>query len=188
MRVEQSHLKQNNNNVLGQFSNVIIITSKSLLTLPSVSFSPESGGRVNPRRAIEEMSTQGTIRLKKQYSVRRLTQIVLDFLHKIVSEYRVRGPPHSKTKLKKQYRALLYACQIVVDLLHILIYVRGGALEKVQPSHIGRSFFTPIIVSNSTCFSTHFDLYPIKSRCLHQIKRCKVRLIFTNQQLDEKKL
>ena len=38
---------------------------QSTLTLPSVSFSPESGGRVNPRRAIEEMSTQGTIRLKK---------------------------------------------------------------------------------------------------------------------------
>jgi hypothetical protein len=30
-----------------------------------VSFSPESGGRVKPRRAIEEMRTQGTIRLKK---------------------------------------------------------------------------------------------------------------------------
>ena len=35
------------------------------LSLPRVSFSPESGGRVNPRRAMEEMSTQGTIRLKK---------------------------------------------------------------------------------------------------------------------------
>ena len=33
--------------------------------IPSVSFSPESGGSVNPRRAMEEMSTQGTIRLKK---------------------------------------------------------------------------------------------------------------------------
>ena len=38
---------------------------QSPFTLPSVSFSPESGGRVNPRRAMEEMSTQGTIRLKK---------------------------------------------------------------------------------------------------------------------------
>ena len=34
-------------------------------TLPRVSFSPESGGRVKPRRAMEEMRTQGTIRLKK---------------------------------------------------------------------------------------------------------------------------
>ena len=33
--------------------------------LPKESFSPESGGRVNPRTAIEAMSTQGTIRLKK---------------------------------------------------------------------------------------------------------------------------
>ena len=33
--------------------------------LPKVSFSPESGGSVNPRSAIEEMRTQGTIRLKK---------------------------------------------------------------------------------------------------------------------------
>ena len=33
--------------------------------LPSVSFSPESGGRVKPRRAMLEMRTQGTIRLKK---------------------------------------------------------------------------------------------------------------------------
>ena len=32
---------------------------------PNVSFSPESGGRVNPSRAMEEISTQGTIRLKK---------------------------------------------------------------------------------------------------------------------------
>ena len=35
------------------------------LHLPKVSFSPASGGRVKPRRAIEEMRTQGTIRLKK---------------------------------------------------------------------------------------------------------------------------
>ena len=32
---------------------------------PKESFSPESGGRVNPSTAIEAMSTQGTIRLKK---------------------------------------------------------------------------------------------------------------------------
>ena len=31
--------------------------------LPSVSFSPESGGRVKPRRAIEDISTHGTIRI-----------------------------------------------------------------------------------------------------------------------------
>ena len=33
--------------------------------LPSVSFSPESGGKVKPSSAIEDMRTQGTIRLKK---------------------------------------------------------------------------------------------------------------------------
>ena len=33
--------------------------------LPSVNFSPASGGRVKPSRAIEEIRTQGTIRLKK---------------------------------------------------------------------------------------------------------------------------
>ena len=32
---------------------------------PKESFSPESGGRVKPRTAMEAMSTQGTIRLKK---------------------------------------------------------------------------------------------------------------------------
>lgn len=35
------------------------------VTLPKVSFSPESGGRVNPRRAMLDISTHGTIRLKK---------------------------------------------------------------------------------------------------------------------------
>ena len=35
------------------------------LRLPRVSFSPESGGRVKPSRAMLEMRTQGTIRLKK---------------------------------------------------------------------------------------------------------------------------
>lgn len=33
--------------------------------LPNVSFSPESGGSVNPSRAIDEIKTHGTIRLKK---------------------------------------------------------------------------------------------------------------------------
>lgn len=33
--------------------------------LPNVSFSPESGGRVNPNRAIDEIKTHGTIKLKK---------------------------------------------------------------------------------------------------------------------------
>jgi hypothetical protein len=31
------------------------------VTLPRVSFSPESGGSVKPSRAMEEMRTQGTI-------------------------------------------------------------------------------------------------------------------------------
>jgi len=34
-------------------------------TSPKVSFSPESGGKVKPSRAMDEMRTQGTIRLKK---------------------------------------------------------------------------------------------------------------------------
>lgn len=33
--------------------------------LPNVSFSPESGGSVNPSRAIDEIKTHGTIKLKK---------------------------------------------------------------------------------------------------------------------------
>ena len=33
--------------------------------LPRDSFSPESGGSVKPRTAMDAMSTQGTIRLKK---------------------------------------------------------------------------------------------------------------------------
>ena len=33
--------------------------------IPRVSFSPESGGKVKPSRAMLEMRTQGTIRLKK---------------------------------------------------------------------------------------------------------------------------
>lgn len=35
------------------------------LYLPSVNFSPESGGSVKPNRAIEEIKTHGTIKLKK---------------------------------------------------------------------------------------------------------------------------
>ena len=34
-------------------------------SVPNVSFSPESGGNVKPSSAMEEMSTQGTMRLKK---------------------------------------------------------------------------------------------------------------------------
>lgn len=33
--------------------------------LPSVSFSPESGGNVKPSSAIDDIKTQGTIKLKK---------------------------------------------------------------------------------------------------------------------------
>lgn len=33
--------------------------------LPNVSFSPESGGRVNPSKAMDEMRTQGMMRLLK---------------------------------------------------------------------------------------------------------------------------
>ena len=33
--------------------------------LPRLNFSPESGGRVKPRTAIDAMRTQGTMRLKK---------------------------------------------------------------------------------------------------------------------------
>lgn len=35
------------------------------LRLPNDSFSPESGGNVNPNNAIEAISTHGTIKLKK---------------------------------------------------------------------------------------------------------------------------
>ena len=38
---------------------------KKMGHLPSESFSPESGGRVKPRTAIDAMRTQGTMRLKK---------------------------------------------------------------------------------------------------------------------------
>lgn len=38
---------------------------RELLYLPNVSFSPESGGKVNPSRAIDEIKTHGTIKLKK---------------------------------------------------------------------------------------------------------------------------
>lgn len=35
------------------------------MSLPNDSFSPESGGNVNPNNAIEAISTHGTIKLKK---------------------------------------------------------------------------------------------------------------------------
>lgn len=35
------------------------------LYLPRVNFSPESGGSVKPSRAIDEIKTHGTIKLKK---------------------------------------------------------------------------------------------------------------------------
>lgn len=37
----------------------------SIEHVPRVNFSPESGGRVKPSNAIDEISTQGTMRLKK---------------------------------------------------------------------------------------------------------------------------
>lgn len=33
--------------------------------IPNVNFSPESGGNVNPSKAIDDISTHGTIKLKK---------------------------------------------------------------------------------------------------------------------------
>ena len=36
---------------------------KSIVT-PSVNFSPDSGGKVNPKRTIDDMIIQGTIKLK----------------------------------------------------------------------------------------------------------------------------
>ncbi len=39
------------------------ITIRLSFSLPRVSFSPESGGRMKTRRAMEEMRTHGTIRL-----------------------------------------------------------------------------------------------------------------------------
>ena len=54
---------------LWEFSTVLLGAKEEVLSkcvdLPKVSFSPESGGSVKPRSAIEEMRTQGTIRLKK---------------------------------------------------------------------------------------------------------------------------
>ena len=41
------------------------LESERVARIPRVSFSPESGGKVKPSRAIEEIRTQGTIRLKK---------------------------------------------------------------------------------------------------------------------------
>lgn len=39
--------------------------SDSKMVTPKESFSPESGGNVNPKTAIEAINTHGTIRLKK---------------------------------------------------------------------------------------------------------------------------
>ena len=36
------------------------------INLPSDNFSPESGGRVKSRTAMEDINKQGTIKLKKQ--------------------------------------------------------------------------------------------------------------------------
>lgn len=57
-------------------SGLLVGGSAARRPLPSVSFSPQSGGSVKPKRAMDEMSTHGTIRLKKQYSVLRLIIIV----------------------------------------------------------------------------------------------------------------
>ena len=40
-------------------------TAHPSLFLPNVSFSPESGGSVKPNKAMEDISTHGTIKLKK---------------------------------------------------------------------------------------------------------------------------
>ena len=45
--------------------NIYIFRVQKSLGLPRPSFSPESGGKVKPRMAIEEIRRQGTIRLKK---------------------------------------------------------------------------------------------------------------------------
>lgn len=39
--------------------------SMNRTTVPNDSFSPESGGNVNPNNAMEAISTHGTIKLKK---------------------------------------------------------------------------------------------------------------------------
>jgi hypothetical protein len=41
------------------------IDYEQMKTLPNDNFSPESGGNVKPNSAIEAISTQGTIKLKK---------------------------------------------------------------------------------------------------------------------------
>jgi hypothetical protein len=51
--------------VLGKPQQGFIINEKKSGFLPNVSFSPESGGSVKPSKAIEEISTHGTIKLKK---------------------------------------------------------------------------------------------------------------------------
>ena len=42
--------------------------------LPNDNFSPESGGSVKPKTAIDAIRTHGTIKLKKQYKVRLETE------------------------------------------------------------------------------------------------------------------
>ena len=44
---------------------VKVTARPNIADLPSVSFSPESGGRVKPRRAMEDIRTQGMIRVEK---------------------------------------------------------------------------------------------------------------------------
>ena len=51
--------------VLGKPQQIGFIRNEKTVFLPNVSFSPESGGSVKPSKAIEEISTHGTIKLKK---------------------------------------------------------------------------------------------------------------------------
>jgi hypothetical protein len=60
-------IKGTASDVLGMDSETVLrntVNDSSIVT-SNVSFSPESGGSVNPSKAIDEISTQGTIRLKK---------------------------------------------------------------------------------------------------------------------------
>ncbi len=43
----------------------MFLVNENNIYLPKVNFSPESGGSVKPSNAIEEINTQGTIKLKK---------------------------------------------------------------------------------------------------------------------------
>jgi len=53
--------------VTGNMSPTIVenMVMASNIVTPKLSFSPESGGRVNPSTAMDAMRRQGTIRLKK---------------------------------------------------------------------------------------------------------------------------